>query len=398
MNLQYLPISMTSVGISVISAFLVACAGGARTEEPAPMVVTEPVTWNGDVDLAPLLVRPELNALEMSAADRIEARIGALEFRERLGVAAEDTAAPWLVRLNALKLLAQRGATGELPVFVSALRARDERVRIAAVAGMREFMTLRPQAATEILAYALKDSSTRVQTAALQILADRDVAILRDFLPRAHNKDVRTITLDLIRAAEERGAPLARNAAGEFERTNAHGATLTFKPTQSWPQWDAAVGDVVVKLAGKRPVLIATGVEQVGSVVPAFFSSDGKTLVYEHKREIHARNLDTGEDRKLGDGIAPRMLPFTEDVVFLNEIRARRLETPNKFNLRYDVMRLPIAGGTPVSIGQLTAGALNELKGNYATVRWSRVQEQEGSFFLIGDEFDAFKLPSPFGE
>lgn len=391
---KLLPVSLAS-SVLILS---VACAGGRGTDNPAPMVVTDSVVWNGDADLAPLLVRPQLGVVEMGAADRIEARIGAYTFRERLGVAAEDTTAPWLVRLNALKLLANRGATDELPVFVTALRASDERVRIAAVAGMREFISIRPQPAIEILAYALKDSSIRVQTAALEILADRDVAVLRAFLPRAQNADVRTIALDLIRAAEERGAPLVADAAGNLVRTNAQGATLTFRPTQKWPRWDASVGELTVTPKGGRPVMIAAGIEQVGNVVPAFFSADGTTLVYELKREIHARNLETGEDRKLADGIAPRILPFTNDIIYFSEIRSRRIETPNNFTLKYDVMRLPIAGGTPVSVGQVGGHALNELKGNYSTVRWSRVEEREGTFYVVGEQIDDFKLPNPFSE
>jgi hypothetical protein len=399
MTFPVLPFSVRSSFVFVLSLGSGACAGGARTDEPAPMTVTEPVQWNGDADLAPVLVRPQLGTVEMAAADRVEMRIGALEFRERLGVAAEDTTAPWLVRLNALNLLANRGATGELPVFVSALQARDERVRIAAVSGMREFVTLRPQSATEILVYALKDPSIRVQTAALQLLGDRDVDALRDFLKRTQHRDVRAIALDLVRAAEERGAPLVpKDSLGTLERVTAHGATLTFRPTERWPKWDAAVGEVSVTLPGKKPVVIASGLEQVGNVVPAFFNSDGTLLVYELNRAIHVRDLVSGTDRKLADGIAPRILPFTNDVIYFTEVRAKRSETSNSFGLKYDVLRLPLAGGTPVSLGQVNARALNELKGNYSNVRWTRVQEQEGNFILIGEMMDPFPLPSPFGE
>jgi flavin-binding protein dodecin len=382
-----------------VSFVVIACAGKAPVQEPAPMTVTEPVDWNGDPDLAPVLVRPQLGTVEMAAANRVEMRIGALEFRERLGVVVEDTTAHWLVRLNALHLLANRGATGELPVFVTALQARDERVRIGAVSNLREFVSVRPRAATEILVYALRDSSIRVQTAALQMLGDRDVDALREFLKRTQNRDVRAIALDLVRAAEERGAPLvAKDSLGTLERVTANGATLTFRPTQRWTRWDAAVGEVSVTLPGKKPIVIAAGVEQVGNVVPAFFSSDGKTLVYEVNREIRARDLASGADRKLADGIAPRMLPFTDDVIYFVEVRAKRGETANSFSLKYDVMRVPLAGGTPASIGQVNARALNELKGNYSNVRWSRVQEQEGDFVLVGEMMDPFPLPSPFGE
>ena len=380
---------------------VVGCSGQKPVEDPAPsMVVTGPVEWSGDADLAPVLVRPELGQAEMGAADRVEMRIGALEFRERLGDIVEDTTAPWLVRLNAIKLLTNRGATAELPVFATALRSSDERVRVAAVTAMREYMSIRPSAAIDILAYALNDRSPRVITAALQMLGDRDVEVLRDFLKRPQqNREVRAIALDFLRAAEERGAPLAaKDSTGTLERTTSNGTKLTFQPTARWAKWDAAVGDVSVTLPGKKPVLIAAGVEVVGNVVPAFFDTAGKTVVYEVKREIHARDLVTGADRKLADGIAPRMLPFSNDVIYFTEVRSKRSETPNSFGLKYDVMRLPITGGTATTVGQINGRALNDMKGNYSNVRWSRVQEQEGSFVLVGDMIDPFTLPSPFGE
>jgi hypothetical protein len=280
---------------------------------------------------------------------------------------------------------------------VTALRASDERVRIAAVGGMREFMTVRPDPAIEVLAIALKDPSTRVQTTALQILGDRDVELLREFYARSQNKEMRTITLDLIRVAEERGAPLVPGANGVLERATTAGAKLSFKPTTRWPEWDAAVGELTVTPAGGKPMLVASGVEVVGNVVPAFFTNEGKTLVYEKNRAIYARDLAGGEERKLADGIAPRVLPFTADVLYFSEVRNRRSETPNSFGLKYDVMRIPAAGGTAVSVGQVGANALNALKGNYSTVRWSRIEEQEGTFFLVGEMIDSFKLPSPFG-
>ncbi|MGQ0813283.1 MAG: hypothetical protein ACT4O1_02325 [Gemmatimonadota bacterium] len=389
---------MKTISIFALALTLAACAGNPPIDEPLPMEITEPVTWRGDEDLAPVLVRPTLTAEVMAAAERVEMRVGPTAFIDRLGAVVEDTTAHWLVRLNALRLLASRGAIGELPTFAIALDAADERVRIAAVSAMREFLAIRPEPAIAVLARGLEDPSPRVQTAALQVLAARDVELVRAYYERARDKNLRAIALDLIQVAEERGAPMvAIDTAGTLERTTATGAKLTFKPTTRWPNWDAAVGAVIVTLPGKKATVMASGVEVVANVVPAFFVAEGKTLVYELNREIHARDLDTGVDRKLADGIAPRILPFTNDVLYFSENTSRRLTTPNSINTKYQVMRVPVTGGTPASIGEISARALNNLKGNYSTLRWSRIEEQEGNFYLVGEMIDDFRLPSPFG-
>lgn len=362
-------------------------------------MVADSIKWNGDEDLAPLLVRREMGNEELGAAERIEMRLGNSEFIDRLSVVAEDTTAPWLVRVNALRLLANRGAVGELSVFSALLHDKDERVRIADVSAMREFLTLREQTAVEILEYALHDPSPRVVTAALQMFGDRDPAVLRELVAQTKDPDIKKIATDLIHAAEERGAPLAaKDTLGTLERSTGTGLTITFRPTTRWKNWDAAVGDVYLTQNKKKPVLVARNVEEVENVVPAFITSDGKTLVYETNREIHAYDIATGADKKIVDGIAPRVLPFTNDVIFLTEVRDKRSETPNSFGLKYDVNRIPAAGGTATKLGQIGAKALNDLNGNYSTVRWARIREQEGTFLLTGDMIDPFTLPSPFGQ
>lgn len=362
------------------------------------MVVTGPVTYDADPDVGIILTQKELTPEVLAAAERVELRIGPMTFAERLGTAAEDTAAHWLVRLNALRLLADRGAIGELPAFTNAMKSRDERVRLAAVSGMREYMSVRAPAAIQILGIALKDSSPRVVTAALQVLADREVGLLRELNTRTTNGEIRKITTDLIRVAEERGAALvAADTAGTLRRTTATGTTVTFRPTKRYPDWDAAVGDVTVALPGGKPVALASGVEVVGSVVPVFITTDGKTAVYEIDRAIHARNLETGETRKLADGIAPRLLPFTNDVIYFVEDVKRRSMTANSVGHRYEIRQIPVAGGEAKSVGEVGANSQNAVKGNYSPLRWSRIEEQEGAFYLVGETIAPVRLPSPFG-
>lgn len=385
-------------GFVVPFVFLTACGANApKAGEPQPSAVTSPVIWKGDEYLAPILTQPQLNAVVLSNAERIEAQLGAGEFARRLGVVVEDSAAPWLVRLNALELLANSGVPSELPAFVTALRASDERIRIAAAAGLGEYLNVRPRAATEILIFALRDPSPRVQTAALQTLGDRDINALRDFLARTQNKDLRIIATDFIRAAEERGAALVPDAAGNLERTTANGVEITYRPTARWPEWDASIGDLVVAVRDEKPVTIASGVEVVANVVPAFVTADGRTLVYEIEREIRTRDLATGADKKLADGIAPRILPFSNDVIFFREIRDRRTMTPNSVNMTFEVHRIPVAGGTAKTLGQIATVTMNNIKGNYVPLRWMHIEERAGIFVLVGDRMNPFQLPNPFG-
>ena len=364
---------------------------------PAPL--PDSVVWNEDVELAPLLRRSNFGQRELEGAERVEQYLGPFTYLDRLADVADDTTAPNVIRINALKLLTHRVAVPKLLVFSNALRSPDERVRMEVVSSMREFLPAAPQTAIEILARALHDPNPRIQARALEMLSDRDEKALRDYLAYATHEELRGVARDLLYAAESRGAPLVpRDSLGTLEKTTEGGVVITFRPAQRWPQWDAAVGELFVRMPNeKQATRVATNVEVVGNVVPAFVPHDSLALVYEVNREIHVHSLRDHTDRKIADGIAPRFLPFTSDVIFFREVQEKRLATPNDIPYRYQVIRIPIVGGAEVVVGEIKASARNDVKGNYSPVRWIRVREQNGRFFLVGDGIADFQLPSPFG-
>jgi hypothetical protein len=386
---------------ALIICGLALSACSSRPQEPAfpaPDPLPDSVVWNDDPELAPLLRRSAFGVNELNAAERVALFVGPMTFVDRLSAVAEDTSAPAVVRINALNLLAHGTHTSELFAFSSALRAREERVRMAAVSGMRDFLPAAPTTAIAILEQALRDPNPRIQARALEILSDRDVDVLRAYLARGGNTELRGIALNLLRTAEERGAPLvAKDSLGTLERITPTGVTITFRPTQRWPQWDAAVGELFITLPkAKQATRVAANVEVVDNVVPAFVTADTTALVYETNREIHVRDLRTGTDTKLADGVAPRLLPFSNDVIFFREQADAGLSTPTDVPYRYQILRAALAGA-PSAIGELKTVAKNQVKGNYSPVRWIRVREMNGRFYLIGESIKDFELPSPFG-
>jgi hypothetical protein len=386
--------------IFLVCGLAAACSARQQptTQLPDPEPVPDSVVWNADPDLAPVLRYGYLTDAHGEAADSIAAQIGLREFIKRLGLIAEDTANPWVVRANALKLLSNHRAVSELIAFGNALSAREERLRMTAVSAMRDYLTVAPATAIDILELALDDPSPRVQARALEILADRDVNVLRRYHARAQNVELRGVALDLIRVAEERGAPLSpKDSAGTLERTTSSGVVISFHPTQRWPQWDVAVGELRLQMPGKQPVVVASNVEVVGNVIPAFIPPDSAALVYEVNREIHVRSLRDNSDRKIADGVAPRLFPFTNDVIFLRDKHGPRVTTPQGTGLRYEVVRISLSGTGSTVLGELDANAMNNLKGAASPVRWMRLHQVDGRFYLVGQTIKDFELPSPFG-
>ncbi len=377
-----------------------ACATRSVVDQtpPPPPPLPDSVVWNGDAELAPLLRRSAFGQRELAAADRVEQFVGPNEYVERLAAIADDSTVPNVVRINALKLLTHRVAVSELLVFNHALDAPDERVRMEAVSSMRDFLPAAPTTAVAILARALEDPNPRIQARALELLSDRDEKVLRHYYATATNQELRGVARDLIRTAESRGAPLAASdTSGTLERTTMSGVVITFRPTQRWPQWDAAVGELFVRAPGSgEATLVARNVEVVGNVVPAFVAPDSLALVYEQNREIHVHSLRDHSDRKLADGVAPRFLPFSNDIIFFRPMKDAGLSTPQEVPLRYQVVRMPLSGANEAVIGEVRAAARNEVKGNYSSVRWVRIREVGGRFYLVGDKIEDFELPSPF--
>lgn len=383
-------------------AALTVSACSARTSEqaaPPPPPLPDSVVWNDDVELAPLLRRSNFGQRELEASERVELFVGPLTFLDRLAAVVDDTTAPNVVRINAMKLLTQRSAVNQLIVFNAALDASDERIRMEAVSSMDEFLGSAPKTATSILAKALRDPNPRIQARALELLSDRDEKVLREYLGYTRNNELRGVANDLLATAQSRGAPLVpADTLGTLVRTAEHGAVITFRPTRRWPHWDASAGDLFVRMPNeKQATRVASNVEVVGNVIPAFIAHDSLTMVYESNREIRAHSLRDHGDRKLANGIAPRFLPFTSDVIFLREMPRQGLATPQETPHTYQVIRIPITGGAETVLAELKANSRNDVKGNYSPVRWMRVREQEGRFFLAGEHIADFPLPSPFG-
>jgi len=360
---------------------------------------------------------------DVSAPDRIAA-LGALEdslrdFDARLARLLTDSAMQPVVRANAVLLLGERRATDHLLAFWTALESPDTRVRAATAAALRGIIIADEKAGLRLARRALRDPEAAVQVRALEALADTDVDLLREYLASGPPPDVAKVATDLVRLAEERGAPLASAMTGDgagpsgphvaakaadadgggallLSRTSASGARVEFRASKRWPQWDAAVGELAIALPGAAPVVVAEEVEVVRGVVPAFFSVDGRFVVYETSREVRVRDLETGEERRLGPGIAPRVVPFSDWFVFLREDPEGHEEGRSDATVRYAVLRGSFTGEEVEEIGTLGATLRMGEHGFYSPARWMRVRERDGVFTLEAESLGPFRLPDPF--
>lgn len=402
--------------IPIIAVLAAACAGrggpgaaqGAPDTRPMPVDTDERLEWAlADVRAPGRLAA--LGALEDSLSD----------FDRRLARIVADTAKPPVVRANAVALLGERRAADHLVVFWTALESPDVRVRAATAGALRGIIIANEGAGLRIARRALRDPEPLVQARALEAVGDVDVVLLREYLATNPPPDVAKVAADLVRSAEERGAPLAAvsgdapapgtsgpNAAAKaasddggayvLARTSASGVRIEFRASKRWPQWDAAVGELVVTPPGAAPVVVSAGVEVVRGVVPAFVSVDGRHIVYEAAREIRVRDLASGEERVVGPGIAPRVVPFSDWFVFLREDPGAREESREHTTVGYAVMRGSFTDEAVEKIGTVRATLSMGEHGFYSPARWMRVRERDGVFTLEAESLESFRLPDPF--
>ena len=400
----------------------VGCAGRSGHVVPEP-IDDRPMPEDPEARLRWALA--DLNSDERFAA--LDALADSLRDLDReLARIVEDSTLHPVVRANAVALLGERHATAELGAFWTALEDADPRVRASAARALERIIGLERSGAIRLLRRALRDPEPVVQAEALRALGDEDVDLLRAYLDSGPPPELARIATDLVRSAEERGAPLRAVASGpvlaaagegdavrpggealvkqrgagaaEFvlERTAASGARLEFRATRTWAPWDAAVGELVVTPPGGTPVSVSSAVEVVGRVVPAFFSPDGRYLVYEAAREIRVRDLVDGGERVLGRGTAPRVVPFSDSFVFLSETPRRPSFGRDAIEIRYTVYHASFAGGEPMPLGEMPATLRMDRRGMYSPARWMRVRERDGVFVLEGETMGTFVLPDPF--
>ncbi|HEX2094472.1 MAG TPA: HEAT repeat domain-containing protein [Longimicrobiaceae bacterium] len=365
-----------------------------------------PACWRGGVQMVPsgqrltnevrrILAEDEPSAAFYRDRNRLEGM--GTEIDPVLVALVNDPEAAETVRANALLLLADRRAPAAVPVMRRILLTTEEdELRAAAVVGLQKFAAESPAAANAIRS-AVDDPSSRVRLSVLQALDVEDVELIRALLRREENPQVRAVAKELVSLAESRGAALPPSPDGTYRTTVPEGEPqIVFQP--SWTDSAAAirVGALWVEIPEQRLVPLAQRVETVAGVVPAFFSQDRSSVVYEAEREIRVRNLRTGASRVLGPGVAPRLIPFTDRFVFLEEQRPRRREVQGGTELTYEVLAVSFAGGVPERLGVLRVTARPDRHANASPVRWMVVGESAEGFVLRGEGMSTFLLPNPF--
>jgi hypothetical protein len=312
-----------------------------------------------------------------------------------------DTLAPQAARVNALLQLGERHYVTDFRIYREAARAPDSILRSASMVAVGNVLPL-DEGAIDVLRRGLADASMLVQAKALQSLSDADPSLLRSYLARSPSLQLRSVAEDLLRVAEERGAPLADSAAlvasGNVSRTSSAGHRVDFRASKHWPRWQAAVGELWVAAKGGEMKRVADKVEMVAGVVPAFFSKDGAFLIYEADRTIFIRNLATGATRTVGKGSAPRSVPFADTFIYVAEQADGRQESTDGTRIRYTVMMGSFANTEGArALGSLTATTRTSLFGAYSPVRWMRIRERFGTFNLEARSMEPYRLPDPFG-
>ncbi|MBX6363316.1 MAG: HEAT repeat domain-containing protein [Gemmatimonadetes bacterium] len=329
-----------------------------------------------------------------SGIQELRVSLGTIVF-DYLALDAGDPDLPAMQRANALLALRDLGVV-RLGTFKAGYDAPDPAVRAAAVAALRIALD-DPKTyagAVAVLTRALQDPDRRVQAKALESLGDHEAPALRRFLAGGPPAELRTVAEQLLRAAEERGAPLEPvDSTGALAHTSLSGVRVSFKPTRRWPEWNAAAGELSVTPVKGKPVVVASNVEVVANVLPVAVAPDGRYLAYEAGRTIHVRDLRKGTDRVLGPGIAPRAAPLAYGFIYL----VQRPQTHREVQadpLEYDVHYVGYAGGDDRTLGVLKATARTSVNGNASPARWMRIVEGRGSFEIVGDNIVTFELPN----
>ncbi|CAA9369107.1 MAG: hypothetical protein AVDCRST_MAG68-5299 [uncultured Gemmatimonadetes bacterium] len=304
-----------------------------------------------------------------------------------------DPRVPEHVRANAVTLLADRHAPGALTLLRRVLvTSADDEVRLAAVTGVQRFAVDSPQARNALRA-AVGDPSRLVRLNALQGLDVEDTELLRALLAREEDPEVRLIARQLVTLFEARGATLARNARGELRTAAADSAPQIVFHAEDAAAGAPQVGALWVEMSGRRLVPLAQDVEVVGEVVPAYFNASRTAVVFEAGREVRVRDLFTGQTRVVGPGIAPRVLPFTDRFVFLQEVPSERQDTTGGTSIVYRVVRAPFAGGPTERLGLLSAVARPDRDRGASPARRMVVGELRQGFVLRAPGMAPFVLP-----
>ena len=377
------PVLRCSIPLLLLSG----CVLRGRPEGPRPAAFTEEVRR--------VLRNEQPTPRFYRARARLE-RMGH-ELDAVLIALAQDQEVGLPVRRNAISLLAERAHPVALPVLRQILlRDPDEQIRTVAVGALRSPGFAGPDASNAIRA-AIGDPSRQVRLAVLQALDSEDVDVMRALLAWEEDREVSAIARQLLVLAESRGAPLVPNREGGYQTTAQPGEPrLVFRRRQSDSIAHLATGALLLELPGPKFVPLADTVEVVRNVLPAFLAPDRSSVVWESGREIHVLDLKTGKARSLGPGIAPRLLPFTERIIWVREQPGKRRVVEEGTEIAYEVWSATVAGGQPTQLGELRALARPDQHGNTSPVRWMIVAEVPEGFALRGPGIPAFVLPNPF--
>ena len=310
----------------------------------------------------------------------------------------EDDSRDDNVRANAIILLGDRRAPGSMDLLRRQLASStSEVVRAAAVRALQRFAA-DSAGARNALRAAVGDPSARVRLNVLQRLDVEDAPLIRALLRREEDPRVRTIARQLLELLEARGARLVRDPRGDLRTSGREEAPqIVFHPTWSESLGGVQVGALWVEIPGAASLLpLAQEVEVVDDVVPAFFDAGRSVVAYEAGREIRVRDLRTGETRVVGPGVAPRVIPFTEQIVYVRPVPGATVATGDSTRVTYDVVRAALAGGEPEVIGRLEAVVRPDVRRGASPVRWMVVGETRSGFVLRAPGITPFLLPGPY--
>ncbi|HYR06839.1 MAG TPA: HEAT repeat domain-containing protein [Longimicrobium sp.] len=310
----------------------------------------------------------------------------------------EDEAQDENVRANSVILLAERRAPGSMHLLRRQLfTSPSDVVRAAAVRGLQRFAP-DSAGARNALRAAAGDPSAHVRLNVLQRLDVEDASLIRTLLAREEDPRVRTIARQLLELLEARGARLVRDPRGDLRTSGREGAPqIVFNPTWRDSLGGVEVGGLWVEMPNSTTLVpLAQEVVVVGEVVPAFFNVERTVVAYEAGGEIRIRDLRSSNTRVLGAGTAPRVIPLTDQIVFVRPRRDGVKPVGDAATVTYDVVRASLGSGTPEVIGDLEARVRPEVHAGASPVRWMVVGETGNGFVLRGPGLTPFVLPGPY--